>query len=80
MPSGAQLARLACVVDRVALRQDLRGLVLEVPQRVVQGPNGHPAELHGVELLEAVERARMTLFLIVAMEESATSWPSGPVT
>ena len=55
---GAQLARLAGVIDHIALGQDLGGLVLQEAQRLVQGPDGDAADRDGVELLEAVQRAR----------------------
>ena len=40
------------------MRQDLRRLVLQESERLVQRAHGDAADLHRVELLEAVERAR----------------------
>ncbi len=54
----AQLAGFAGVVQLVAFGQDLRGFGFEEAQRLVERADGHAADLHGVELLEAVERAR----------------------
>ena len=57
LPSCAELPRLAGVVDLVSLGQDLRRLVLEERQAVVERGR-HAADLHRVQLLEPVERAR----------------------
>src|SRR3990172_1160703 len=56
VPFGTQLAGLAGVVDDVPLGQDLRRFVLHEAQRLVEGPDGHAADLDRVQLLEAVER------------------------
>src|SRR5205085_11563963 len=50
--------RFARVVDRVALGQNLRRLAFEVLERLVQRTESDAAELHRIELLEAVQRAR----------------------
>ena len=52
-----QLPRLTRVVDAIALGQDRRRFILQLPQSLVQGPDCHSADLDGVELLEAIERA-----------------------
>ncbi len=54
---AAQLARFAGIVDDIALGQDLGGLVLQKSQGLVQGADRHAADLDGIELLEAVQRA-----------------------
>ena len=57
VPLGAQLARLAGVVEDIPLGQDLCRLVLQEAQGLIQRPHRHAADLDRVELLEAVERA-----------------------
>src|SRR5205823_7829386 len=58
---GAELPRLARVIDRVARRQRAPGLRLEVAERLVERHAGrdHALEAHGIELLEALELARL---------------------
>ena len=55
---GAQLAGFTGVLQLVAFRQDLGGFGFQIPQRLIERADGHAADFHGVELLEAVERAR----------------------
>src|SRR4029453_2012123 len=54
---GAELPRLAGVIDRVAGRQNFARSAFEHLESVIQ-LGGHAGEFDGVELLEAVERAR----------------------
>jgi hypothetical protein len=57
---GAQLARLAGVIEVIPRRQDLtRGGMLEERECVVQGAGAHAGELHRIDLLETVERAQI---------------------
>src|SRR5262249_2406741 len=55
----AQLARLAGVVDAIPLRQDPRRGVLEDAQPLVERARGAAEDLDRVQLLEAVQRARL---------------------
>jgi hypothetical protein len=54
----AQLAGFTGVLQLVAFRQDFGGFGFQIPQRLIERADGHGADFHGVELLEAVERAR----------------------
>ena len=54
-----QLPRFAGVIDGVAGRHDFRRFVLKETQGLVERTDGHAAQLHCVELLEAVERTRL---------------------
>ena len=54
-----QLARFPGIIDGVARRHDFRRFVLEETQGLVERTDGHAAQLHRVELLEAVERTRL---------------------
>src|SRR5205814_1861037 len=58
---GAELARLAGIVDRIAARERLAGFVLEVLERIVERDARRESALDadGVELLEAFEIARL---------------------
>ena len=80
VPLDAQLTGLAGVVDDVSLGQDLGGLVLQEAERLIQRPEGHPADLDGVELLKTVQRTGHDRFARVATVPSGTSLPFGPVT
>jgi hypothetical protein len=57
----AELTGLAAVVDRVAGRQNLGGLRLELLQRSVDA-GADAGDLDRIELLEPVERARLHRF------------------
>ncbi len=59
----AELARLARVVDARAGGQDLLGLLLEHLEARVERPRGDARDLDRVELLEAVQGARLDAFL-----------------
>ena len=54
---GPELARFSGVVQNVAPWQNRGGLAFQKLQRLVQGADGHAADLDRVELLEAVQGA-----------------------
>ena len=58
---GPELARLAGVIDREALRQDGPGFVFEQAQRPIERHRrrDHSLHPHGVELLELLQLARL---------------------
>ena len=60
----AELPRLAGVIDRVAFRQDFRGFGFEHLERLIERDAGRNRTLDfcGVQLLEAVQRARLARF------------------
>ena len=78
---GAQLARLARVVDREALRQDRPGLRFQEGQRLIERHRrgNDTLDAHGVELLEFLQLPRLGVVCRLAKVDSGTSLSSEPV-
>ena len=63
VPFNLELPRLAGVINLVALRQNFLRLAIHEVEHLAERTRRHAAQFDGVELLEAVQRTRPSLFL-----------------